>query len=133
MMIVTFGDMISVPGSSSSLKQEKARGADVRMIYSPLQALNIARDFPQKKVVLIGIGFETTIPLLASVILEAKKQSLTNFYLLSLAKVMPPIIKALLQAGEIKIDGFLCPGHVSAVIGTQPYQFISRQFHIPYT
>ncbi len=131
MMIVTFGDMINVPGSSSTLSQEKARGADIKIIYSPLQALEIARDFPQKKIVLIGIGFETTIPLLASVVLEAKKQSLSNFFLLSLVKVMPPIMKELLQAGEIKIDGFLCPGHVSAIIGTQPYQFISRKFHIP--
>jgi hydrogenase expression/formation protein HypD len=129
--IATFGDMISVPGSSSNLKQEKARGADIRVIYSPFQALEIARDFPKKKVVLIGIGFETTIPLLASIVLEAVKKSLPNFYLLSLAKVMPPIMKELLQTGEIKIDGFLCPGHVSAIIGTQPYQFIPRQFHIP--
>ncbi len=130
-IIATFGDMISVPGSSSSLKQEKAQGADIRVIYSPFQALELARKFPKKKIILIGIGFETTIPLLASVVLTATKKSLQKFYLLSLAKVMPPIMKELLQNGETKIDGFLCPGHVSTIIGTQPYQFIPRQYHIP--
>ena len=127
----TFGDMINVPGSSSSLKQEKAQGADIRVIYTPLQALELARKFPQKKIVLVGIGFETTIPLLASVVLEAVKSSLQNFYLFSLAKVMPPIMQALLKSGETKIDGFICPGHVSTIIGTHPYQFIPRQYHIP--
>jgi len=130
-IIATFGDMINVPGSSSSLKQEKAQGADIRVIYTPLQALELARKFPQKKIILVGIGFETTIPLLASVVLEAVISSMQNFYLLSLAKVMPPIMKELLQSGETKIDGFLCPGHVSTIIGTQPYQFIPRQYHIP--
>ena len=130
-IIATFGDMIDVPGSSSSLKQEKAKGADIRVIYSPLQALELARKFPQKKIILVGIGFETTIPLLASVILETVNSSIQNFYLLSLAKVMPPIMKELLKSGETKIDGFLCPGHVSTIIGTQPYQFIPRQYHIP--
>jgi len=130
-IIATFGDMIDVPGSSSSLKQEKAKGADIRVIYSPLQALELARKFPQKKIILVGIGFETTIPLLASVILETVNSSMQNFYLLSLTKVMPPIMKELLKSGETKIDGFLCPGHVSTIIGTQPYQFIPRQYHIP--
>ncbi|MFW6149019.1 MAG: hydrogenase formation protein HypD [Atribacterota bacterium] len=129
--IATFGDMIDVPGSSSSLKQEKAQGANVRLVYSPLQALELASELPQNKVILIGIGFETTIPLLASVVLEAQKNSLRNFYLLSLAKIMPPIMQALLQKAESKIDGFLCPGHVSAIIGTRPYQFVSQHYQIP--
>jgi len=130
-IIATFGDMINVPGSSSSLKQEKAKGADVQVIYTPLQALELAYRFPQKKIILIGIGFETTIPLLASVVLEATKKSLQNFYLLSMAKVMPPIMRELLQSREAKIDGFLCPGHVSTIIGTQPYQFIPQQYSVP--
>lgn len=130
-MIATFGDMVNVPGSSSSLKQERAKGADIRVIYSPFQALELSQAFPQKKIILIGIGFETTIPLLASVVLAADRKSLQNFYLFSLAKVMPPILKAILQTGEIKIDGFLCPGHVSAIIGTRPYQFIPMHHHIP--
>ena len=130
-IIATFGDMINVPGTSYSLKQKKAQGADIRVIYSPVQALELAVKFPDKKIILIGIGFETTIPLLANVVLDARKKSLSNFYLFSLAKIMPPIIKELLQTGENKIDGFLCPGHVSAIIGTKPYQFIPQHFHIP--
>lgn len=130
-IIATFGDMVNVPGSSSSLKQEKARGADIRLIYTPFQALELALQFPQKKIILVGIGFETTIPLLASVVLEAARKSLQNFYLFSLAKVMPPIIEYLLESNESKIDGFLCPGHVSAIIGTKPYHFIPKNYSIP--
>lgn len=128
--IVTFGDMINVPGSSSSLKREKAEGADIRVIYSPSQALDIALEFPEKKVILVGIGFETTVPLLASVVLEAKEKNINNFYLLSLGKLMPPIISALLGSHEVKIDGMLCPGHVSAIIGSKPYQFIPNCYGI---
>lgn len=131
-IITTFGDMINVPGSSSSLKKEKARGADIRVIYSPYQALEVAQEFPQQKVILVGIGFETTIPLLANVVLEAEQKGLPNFYLLSLAKIMPPIIEELLQSQEIRIDGILGPGHVSAIIGSKPYQFIPEHYHIPF-
>ncbi len=130
-IITTFGDMVKVPGSSSSLKEEKACGADIRVIYSPYQALEVAQESPHQKVILVGIGFETTIPLLANVVLEAKQKGLSNFYLLSLAKIMPPIIKELLQSQEVKIDGILCPGHVSVIIGGKPYQFIPECYHIP--
>ena len=130
-VITTFGDMMNVPGSSSNLKYEKARGATIKIVYSPFQALEIATQYPKKKIILIGIGFETTTPLLASVVLEAKKRDLTNFYLLSYAKLMPPVMRALLADQKTKIDGFICPGHVSAIIGTQPYQFIPRDYHIP--
>lgn len=130
-MIATFGDMINVPGSSSSLKNEKAQGADVRVIYSPFQALELAQDFPEKRVILLGIGFETTIPLIASVVLESKKKSIKNFYLYSLGKLMPPVIRELIQDRDTEIDGFLCPGHVSVIIGTEPYQFIPQEYSIP--
>lgn len=129
-IIATFGDMVNIPGSTSSLKKEKAKGADIRLIYSPWQVLEIAQAFPQKKVILIGIGFETTIPLLASVVLEAKKRELNNFFLFSLTKLMPPILKALFLNPQVKIDGLLCPGHVSTIIGTKPYQFIPDCYHI---
>lgn len=129
-IIVTFGDMVNVPGSSSSLKEEKAKGADIRVIYSPLQALEIAQESPDKRLILVGVGFETTIPLLASVILEARKRSISNFYLFNLTKLMPPIIKALLNSGEVNIDGMLCPGHVSVIIGTEPYRFIPDRYGI---
>lgn len=130
-IIATFGDMVNVPGSSSSLKQEKAKGADVRILYSPFQSLELAQEFPDKRVILIGIGFETTIPLLASVAISAVEKSLNNFYLLSLGKVMPPIMKALLQNGETRIDGFICPGHVSVITGAKPYKFIPEEYKIP--
>jgi hydrogenase expression/formation protein HypD len=130
-IIATFGDMLNVPGSSSSLKQEKAKGADIRIVYSPFQSLEIAQKFPYKKVILLGVGFETTIPLLASVALSATEKSLSNFYILTLGKVMPPIMKALLKTGETRIDGFICPGHVSAIIGCKPYNFIPEEYNIP--
>ena len=94
-IIATFGDMVRVPGSTSSLKKEKAKGADIRIVYSPLQALEIANEYPDKRVILIGVGFETTAPLLASVVLEARERLISNFYLLSLCKLMPPVIKIL--------------------------------------
>ncbi|MDD2352336.1 MAG: hydrogenase formation protein HypD [Candidatus Caldatribacteriota bacterium] len=130
-IIVTFGDMVNVPGTSSSLKKEKANGADILIIYSPFQVIEIARKYPEKKVILIGIGFETTTPLLASVILEVAERQIDNFYLFSLAKIMPPIMQTLLQKKDAVIDGFLCPGHVSAIIGTKPYEFIPDNYHIP--
>ncbi len=130
-IIVTFGDMINVPGTNSSLKIEKAKGANIQIIYSPIQCLEIAVKNPNQNVVLIGIGFETTTPLLASVVLEAAKDSVPNFYFFSLAKLMPPIMRELLQKKDAKLDGFLCPGHVSAIIGTEPYQFIPSEYHIP--
>ena len=129
-IITTFGDMVNVPGSTSSLKKEKAEGADIRLIYSPWQVLEMAEVSPQKKVILIGIGFETTIPLLASVVLEAKKRELNNFFLFSLTKLMPPILKTLLLSPQVEIDGLLCPGHVSTIIGSKPYQFIPDCYHI---
>lgn len=130
-IIVTFGDMLNVPGSTSSLRYEKAKGAKVQVVYSPLQALELARQFPNKKVILLGVGFETTIPLLASVVLNAFKESIKNFFFLSLAKTMPPIMEALLRTEDTCIDGFLCPGHVSAIIGTRPFQFIPEKYQIP--
>lgn len=129
-IIATFGDMVNVPGSTSSLKKEKAAGADIRLVYSPWQVLEMAQGSPQKNVILIGIGFETTIPLLASVVLEAKKKELNNFFLLSLTKLMPPILKTLFLNPQVEIDGLLCPGHVSTIIGSRPYQFIPDCYHI---
>ena len=129
-IITTFGDMMRVPGSRSSLQQAKADGADVRIVYSTQDALAIARDNPTKSVVFIGIGFETTAPTVAASILQAEQENLKNYYVLSLHKVCPPIMKAILDLGEVKINGIICPGHVSAVIGSKPYQFIADEYHI---
>ena len=130
-IIATFGDMLKVPGSDSSLQEAKADGADVRMVYSTMDALKIAGDNPNKSVVFLGIGFETTAPTIAASILEAEEKGLRNYYVLSLHKLCPPVIRALLDSGEVKLDGLICPGHVSAIIGSRPWEFIARDYGIP--
>ncbi len=126
-IITTFGDLIRVPGSTSSLEQEKAHGADVRIVYSPLEALTIAKENPKKRIVFPGIGFETTAPTTAAAVVEAKEQDLKNFFLLSSHKIMPPAMAALIDEG-VKIDGYLCPGHVSVVTGTKIYYPIVENY-----
>ena len=130
-IITTFGDMIRVPGSTSTLEKEKTDGADIRIVYSTLDALKIAQDNSSKEVVFMGVGFETTSPTIASAVLKAQKEKISNFSVLSVAKIMPPAMKALLEGKEVNIDGFICPGHVSAIIGSQPYNFIAAQYKIP--
>lgn len=130
-IITTFGDMIRVPGSTSTLEKEKANGADVRIVYSTLDALEVALNNPSKKVVFMGVGFETTSPTIASAILKAKEGKIDNFFVLSVGKVIPPAMQALLESGEVNIDGFICPGHVSTIIGSRPYNFIATQYGIP--
>jgi hydrogenase expression/formation protein HypD len=129
-IIASFGDMIRVPGSRASLQQARGEGADVRIVYSAQDALQIARDNPDKSVVFIGIGFETTAPTVAASILQAEREKLQNYYILSLHKVCPPIMKAILDLGEVRLDGIICPGHVSAIIGTRPYQFLADDYGI---
>ena len=129
-IITSFGDMVRVPGSHSSLQQAKADGADVRIVYSVQDALAIARDNPGKSVIFIGIGFETTAPTIAASILQAEQEGINNYHILSLHKLCPPIMKALLDLGEVRLDGIICPGHVSAIIGSHPYQFIPDDYNI---
>lgn len=128
--VATFGDMIRVPGTESSLEYARAQGADIQVVYSPLEALKYAQSNPGRKVVFLGVGFETTTPAIAWTIKNALEKSTTNYYVLSAHKIVPPAMAALLQ-GEIKVDGFICPGHVSVIIGARPYDFISRDYHIP--
>ncbi|MBN1145270.1 MAG: hydrogenase formation protein HypD [Bacteroidales bacterium] len=128
-IITTYGDLIRVPGSRSSLNQERAQGADVRIVYSTLDALDIARTNPQKKVIFLGIGFETTTPSSAVAILEAERQRISNFFLLSMHKVMPPAMGALIDQG-IRIDGYIGPGHVSAVAGADMYHALVEKHGI---
>ena len=130
-ILTTFGDMMKVPGSYSSLHQVKAAGADIRVVYSVLDALRIAENNPHKSVVFFGVGFETTAPTTASAILEAERLGIDNFFFLSVHKLIPPAMRALLDSNEVHIDGFICPGHVSAIIGSQPYEFIPREYGIP--
>lgn len=129
-IIATFGDMVRVPGTHSSLEKEKARGADVRVVYSPLGALEIARKNPEKRVVFLAVGFETTAPTVAAGVLRARQEGLKNFHILSGHRLIPPAIRALLAAGS-NVDGFLLPGHVSVIIGSGPYEFIPKEFGVP--
>jgi hydrogenase expression/formation protein HypD len=126
-IVATFGDMMRVPGSDSTLAVERARGGDVRVVYSPLDALQIAEENEQKKIIFLGVGFETTAPTVAATILEAQKRRFTNFYVFSAHKTVPLALKALVNMGEIRLDGFLLPGHVSTIIGSRPYEFLARE------
>jgi hydrogenase expression/formation protein HypD len=129
-ILCTFGDMLKVPGSYGSLAEARADGCDVRTVYSTLDALQIARDNKARPVIFLGVGFETTAPTIAASILQAKSEGINNYSVFSLAKICPPVMKALLDGGEIKIDGIICPGHVSAIIGAKPYEFIPRDYSI---
>jgi len=128
-IITTYGDLIRVPGSTSSLDIEKARGADVRIVYSVMDSLEIARKNPGSKVVFLGIGFETTAPASAAAVLSACRQNISNFFLFSAHKVMPPAMSALVEEG-VKIDGYIAPGHVSTITGTSIYRDISEKYRL---
>ncbi len=130
-IVATFGDMIKVPSSYSSLAKEKADGMDIRIVYSPLDAVKLANDNPGREVVFLSVGFETTAPSEAIAILEAEKQGVKNFSLLSCNKLTPPAVEALINADEVKIDGFIIPGHVSAIIGRKPWDFIADKYGKP--
>ncbi len=126
-IITTYGDLIRVPGSSSSLENERAKGRDIRIVYSVLDAVNIAAENPGKNVIFLGIGFETTTPTSAVGILTAKARGLSNFFVYSAHKVMPPAMAALIDE-EVKIDGYIGPGHVSTITGTGIYDFIPEKY-----
>ncbi|MDI6785729.1 MAG: hydrogenase formation protein HypD [bacterium] len=130
-MLASFGDMMRVPGGNTSLENEKAKGRDIRIVYSPLDSLDIAKKNKDKRVVFLGVGFETTSPSIAATILKAYDENINNLFFLSCHKLIPPTMKALLSLGEVRVDGFICPGHVSTLIGTIPYEFIAKDYNIP--
>ena len=130
-IFTTFGDAMRVPGSKKSLMQAKADGADIRMVYSPLDALSLARENPDKQVVFFGLGFETTMPSTALTILQAEADGIENFCLFCNHITIIPTIKAILDSPELQLDGFLGPGHVSMVIGNAPYRFIAEHYKRP--
>lgn len=130
-IIVTFGDMIKVPSSYSSLGMEKSQGMDIRVVYSPMESLEIAENNPDKEVMFLSVGFETTAPAEAVTVLEAKKKNLKNFSILVGNKMTPPAVAALLEANEVRIDGFIIPGHVSALTGVSPWNFIADKYNRP--
>jgi len=127
-IIATFGDMFKVPGSRSSLEREKALGAHIKMVYSSIDALSLAKRSADKEVVFLGIGFETTAPTVAQSILTAKKEKVNNYSVLCGHKTMPEALKVLAEDKSVNIDGFLLPGHVSAIIGRKPYEFLAGRF-----
>lgn len=132
-IMTTFGDAMRVTGSKKNLLQAKAEGADVRMVYSPLDALNLARVNPDREVVFFGLGFETTMPSTALTILQAQQEGIKNFSIFCNHITIIPTIKAILDSPDLQLDGFLGPGHVSMVIGTKPYSFIAEYYRKPIT
>ncbi len=127
-IITTFGDMIRVPGSTSSLEREKAAGHQVRVVYSTLDALQIAEKNPDKQVVFLGVGFETTVPTIAASILMAKQKGIENYSVLCSHKTMPKPMEVLASGEEVLLDGFICPAHVTAIIGAGAYQFLADKY-----
>ena len=131
LILTTFGDMVRVPGSRESLQDAKASGADVRLVYSTLDALKIARENPTQPVVFLGVGFETTAPTIAAAILQAQAEDLGNFSVLSLHKLTPPATRAILDSGEIALDGIIGPGHVTTIIGASAWEFLPSEYNLP--
>lgn len=130
-IVTTFGDMFKVPGSRQSLQQAKAEGADIRMVYSTLDALAMARQNPGRPVIFLGIGFETTAPTVAASVAAAKEEGLTNYFVHSMHKVCPPILEAILSSGTVNLQGLICPGHVSAITGAKMFQPVAEKWGIP--
>lgn len=132
-ILTSYGDMLRIPGSNSNLLESRLNGADVRMIYSPLDAVKIAKDNPDKKIIFFAIGFETTAPANAATLLNAKRLSLNNFFVLSSQILIPPAVEALLNSRLIRLNGLLAPGHVCTITGTRWCEKISKEYGIPIT
>jgi hydrogenase expression/formation protein HypD len=130
-VLVSFGDMLRVPGTQTSLEGLRAQGAEVRVVYSPLDAVELARKTPEKHSAFFGVGFETTMPATALAIQTAARHGLDNFSVCCVHKTMPAALKALLSSGEVRVSGLLCPGHVTTIIGTAAYDFIPAEFGLP--
>jgi len=131
--LTTYGDLMKVPGSvrGDDLRRRKAMGADIRVVYSPMDALTIAEQEPDRQVVFLGVGFETTAPGTALAVLEAKARKLTNFSLLSLLKLTTPALRALVAQQDLAIGGFLCPGHVATIVGADAFSFLPEEYALP--
>jgi len=130
-VMTTFGDMMRVPGSDASLEDVKRGGADIRVVYSCLDALDIAGDNPSKNIVFMGVGFETTSPTVGATLIEAKKRKVKNFFILSNFKLIFPALENIARSDKVRIDGFICPGHVSVITGSIPYERIAKRYKKP--
>ncbi|MCL2766222.1 MAG: hydrogenase formation protein HypD [Peptococcaceae bacterium] len=131
LVVATFGDMLRVPGSESSLEKERAKGAKVEIFYSPMDAVNYASEHPQNEVVFIGVGFETTTPAIALSVAGAKERGLANYSVLSIHKTVPQVLRQLLDDRDLNLDGLLLPGHVCTVTGYQALSFVSAEYRMP--
>ena len=130
-IITTFGDLMRVPGTTSSLQKQRAEGKDIRVVYSTFDALEIAQKNPDKQVVFLGVGFETTAPTIAAAIYSADQMKVDNFSVISAHKLVPPALEALMAADNVNIDGFILPGHVSVIIGEKAYLPFIKRHQIP--
>jgi len=130
-ILSTFGDMMRVPGSKQSFFQAQAEGANIRIVYSAMDALKLAQQNRDRKVIFFATGFETTSPSIAGTLFEAEKAGVQNFYIYSTHKLVPPALKALLDSGEVKIDGLILPGHVCTITGCVPYEFLASDYGVP--
>ncbi len=129
--IATFGDMTRVPGSTSSLLAEQAAGRSVEIVYSPLDALKLAQENPDRQIVFVGVGFETTTPLVAMAVKRAKAAGLDNFSVYGAHKSMPGALEVIINDPELKVDALILPGHVSTIIGVEPYRFLAEKYGVP--
>ncbi len=129
--IATFGDMTRVPGSTSSLLAEQAAGRSVEIVYSPLDALKLAQENPDRQIVFVGVGFETTTPLVAMAVKRAKAAGLENFSVYGAHKNMPGALEVIINDPELKVDALILPGHVSTIIGVEPYRFLAEKYGVP--
>ena len=129
--LTTFGDMMRVPGTTQTLQEAAAAGADVRVVYSPLDAVTLAEEHPERQVVFLGVGFETTAPGVAAAIQMARARGVSNFSVFSMHKYTPPAMRAILDAGEVRLDGVIGPGHVSTIIGLRAWDFLPHDYGIP--
>ncbi len=130
-IITTFGDLMRVPGTTSSLQLERAQGKDIRVVYSAVDALHIARDNPDKRIIFLGVGFETTAPTIAASLLMAREMGLGNYHVFCAHKLVPPALEALMQMDGVRVDGFILPGHVSVIIGTSAFRAFFERVQIP--
>jgi hydrogenase expression/formation protein HypD len=127
-IITTFGDMLRVPGSSTSLEKERSAGGDIRIVYSTMDALKLAVDHPLKQIVFLGVGFETTAPTIAASIIEAQKRGRTNYSVLCAHKTMPRPMELIAGGNRVDLQGFICPAHVSTIIGSKPYNILAEKY-----
>jgi hydrogenase expression/formation protein HypD len=130
-ILATFGDMMRVPGGTESMLEARAQGADIRVLYSPMDALQLARQEKDREVVFFATGFETTSPLIAGTIVHAGQMGVKNFSVYVSHKLVPPALKALLNSSDVHVDGFILPGHVSTIIGRKPYEFLAEEYRKP--